>query len=402
MITYKKFLTLLFGVLSIVACSDKDSDSAVVAPVVEDVTLQLVDPNATLETKALYSQLWRIQSVGFMFGHHDGLIYGRDWMAQQGRSDVKEIVGDFPAVFSVDFAHIMDDRKGKDQSLNGVTTADLTRTILEARSRGEVITACAHLNNPLTGGDAWDNSENTVVKQILENGSEVNLTYRSWLDNLAEFVETLKDDNGRPIPIIFRPYHEHTQTWSWWGSNNTTQEEFIDFWRFTVDYLKNEKNVHNLIYAISPQLDGVGTKANLLYRWPGDDYVDFIGMDSYHGTNSNALSTNVRNLAELSKEKKKPAGITETGIEGIRSGNGQEYVNYWVDEILIPIIGKDISMVIMWRNKFDPAYSGHHFYGPWAGHSSADNFVEFYNSSFTLFSQDLPEMYEMAEGVTVD
>jgi mannan endo-1,4-beta-mannosidase len=139
-----------------------------------------------------------------------------------------------------------------------------------------------------------------------------------------------------------------------------------------------------------------------LYRWPGDDYVDFIGMDSYNGTNSTALAINVKNLAELSREKKKPVGITETGIEGVRKGNAQEYPEYWTKEILNPIVGKDISMVVMWRNKYDPAHSGYHFYGPYIGHSSSSNFVEFYESTFTLFSRDLPKIYEMAEGVTVN
>ncbi len=156
---------------------------------------------------------------------------------------------------------------------------------------------------------------------------------------------------------MFRPYHEHTQTWSWWGRTCTTQAEFIAFWQFTVDYLTKEKGVHNLIFAISPQLDGVGSVDNLLYRWPGDDYVDFIGMDSYHGTNTNALSTNVKNLALLSKEKKKPCGVTETGIEGVRDGSGEEYRKYWTDQILTPIIGKEISLVVMWRNKYDPTHS---------------------------------------------
>ncbi|ADF50713.1 mannase precursor [Zunongwangia profunda SM-A87] len=305
--------------------------------------------------------------------------------------------GDYPAVYSIDFAEIMDGR-----SEGNTMNEHRKRTILEARGRGEVIMANAHLNNPVTGGDSWDNSNSTVAKEILSSGSQANIVFKSWLDKLAVFVKDLKDDKGNAIPIIFRPFHEHTQSWSWWGTSNTTQEEFINLWKFTVDYLKNEKGVHNLIYAISPQLDGVGTKSNLLYRWPGDNYVDFIGLDSYHGTNSTALTINTRNLAELSKEKQKPVGITETGIEGIRQGNGQEYPMYWTEEILNPIIGKDISMVIMWRNKYDPSHSGHHFYGPYIGHSSADNFVEFYESSFTLFSGDLPDMYRMPDGVTVN
>ncbi|MEQ8471375.1 MAG: glycosyl hydrolase [Marinoscillum sp.] len=389
--------TAVFTLLILIGCSPVDQPRIPQKePEYENVTLTLADPNATEETKALYSNLWKQQFEGFMFGHHDDLIYGREWYAEAGRSDTKEVCGDYPAVFSVDFAEIMDDRH-ESSDLND----DRRRTILEARARGEVITACAHLNNPLTGGDSWDNSNVTVVKEILTSGSETNVKYKVWLDRLADFVLDLKDGNGKLIPIIFRPYHEHTQTWSWWGSQCTTQDEFIDFWKFTVDYLIDTKNVHNLIFAISPQIDGPSSPDRLLYRWPGDDYVDFIGMDSYHGTNSSALSANVKNLAALSKEKLKPCGVTETGIEGIRS-NGEEYAKYWTQEILTPIIGKDISLIVMWRNKYDPQYGGIHYYGPWIGHASADDFVDFYESSFTIFSQDLPDMYSMAEGVNVE
>lgn len=386
-------LLLVLGI----ACSTEDPASPGNRPDDATVTLRLADPNATPETKALYSNLWKQQQEGFMFGHHDDLIYGRDWLAEPGRSDVKEVCGDYPAVFSVDFAEIMDDRYATSE-LN----TDRRRAILEARARGEVIMANCHLNNPLTGGDSWDNSDNTVVKKILDGGSDVHATFLSWLDRLAAFVLDLKDDEGNLVPIIFRPYHEHTQTWSWWGKSCTTQQEFIDLWRFTVKYLRDEKNVHNLIFAISPQLDVAGSVDNLLYRWPGDDFVDFIGMDSYHGTNTDAFSQNVKNLDLLSKQKLKPCGVTETGIEGIRTSAGAEYVDYWTKEILTPLIGRDVSMVVMWRNKYDPAHTGHHYFGPWAGHSSAPDFLKFYASSFTLFSGDLPDMYRMAEGVVVE
>ncbi len=58
----------------------------------------------------MYARLWDIQQTGFMFGHHDDLFYGRKWYDVSGNSDTKEVCGDYPAVFSVDFAEIMDDR----------------------------------------------------------------------------------------------------------------------------------------------------------------------------------------------------------------------------------------------------------------------------------------------------
>ncbi|MCX6309423.1 MAG: glycosyl hydrolase, partial [Bacteroidia bacterium] len=154
------------------------------------IDLSILDKNATDETKALYSQLWKIAETGFMFGHHDDLIYGRKWYNVVGGSDTKDVCGDYPAVFSVDFAEIMDDRY-----LNNTDNPIRLRVIKEARARGEVIMACCHLNNPITNGDSWDVSKNTVAKEIVTEGSATNIRFKTWLDRLASFAETLKDDN---------------------------------------------------------------------------------------------------------------------------------------------------------------------------------------------------------------
>ena len=78
---------LLALLLSGVACSD-DSEGPKKEGESDPVTLTLSDPNATEETKALYSNLWAIQSKGFMFGHHDDLMYGRTWYGTEGGSDI--------------------------------------------------------------------------------------------------------------------------------------------------------------------------------------------------------------------------------------------------------------------------------------------------------------------------
>lgn len=350
-------------------------------------TLKMVDKNATPETKALYANLWALAEKGFMFGHHDDLWYGRYWYNEPGNSDTKAVCGDYPGVFSVDFAEIMDNRYQNDA--NNIRR----RVIIEAYDRGEVITACCHLNNPLTGGDSWDNSSNEVVKSILTEGNATRTKYLQWLDRCAEFANNLRGSDGKLIPIIFRPYHEHTQTWSWWSSKCTTEAEFIEFWRFTISYLRDTKGVHNFIYAISPQMDGNygdGTKGRLLHRWPGDDYVDFLGMDCYHWDNKNAFSSNLEAMSNLSIEKMKPCGVTETGPEGF------SWSNYWTDHILACAKGKRISMIVMWRNKYVGSNeSDRHFYSVYPGHPSEDDFRKMYDDPSTYFSNDLPDMYTM-------
>lgn len=132
----------------------------------EPTRLKIVDPQATDQTKALYSNLWAVASRGFMFGHHDDLWYGRYWYDVPGGSDTRAVCGDYPAVFSVDLAPIMDNRS--DYESDRKENAIRRRVMLEAYGRGEVIVACCHLNNPLTGGDSWDNGNTGVVRAILD------------------------------------------------------------------------------------------------------------------------------------------------------------------------------------------------------------------------------------------
>ncbi len=356
--------------------------------------LSIVDKDATAQTKALLANLWAIAEKGFMFGHHDDLWYGRYWYNEQGRSDTKAVCGDYPAVCSIDFAPIMDNRYTESEN------AIRRRVILEARERGEVIIACAHLNNPLTGGDSWDNSNSGVVKGILTEGSEVRKTFLSWLDRLAEFALNLKDGDGNPIPVIFRPFHEQTQSWSWWGSSCTTESEFKELWQMTIRYLRDTKGVHNFLYCISPQMDGDygdGTTDRLLFRWPGDEWVDVLGMDCYHGGNTVAFTKNLDAMTKLSLEKKKPCAVSETGKESFTD------VDYWTRCILSPMEGKRVSMVVMWRNKYvGDNEADKHFFSVYPGHPSEEDFRTMYKEARSIFSGDLPAMYTLPDNIEIN
>lgn len=196
--------------------------------------LTLIDSQATPETRALYSNLWAIKEKGFMFGHHDDLWCGRYWIGTEGRSDTKEVCGDYPAVLGIDFAELIDDRYADDPQTNEWKL----RSVKQAYDMGMVTIVCLHMDNPLrfnvpgaehyNVGGAWDNSDNTVVSKILTDGSDVQNTFKAWMDRLADIIKGLKGSDGKTIPIILRPFHEHNHTWSWWGSKCTTEQEFKD------------------------------------------------------------------------------------------------------------------------------------------------------------------------------
>lgn len=212
-------VSLLF---SVVACSD-DNEGPKKEGESDPVTLTLSDPNATEETKALYSNLWAIQSKGFMFGHHEDLMYGRTWYGTPGGSDTKAVCGDYPAVYSFDLAEHIDDRYAADPDAQELRL----RCCKEAYDRGMVLISCIHINNPLTGGDSWDNSSNRVVAEILTEGSATNKTFKEWLDRLADIALNLRGSDGKLIPVIFRPFHEHTQTWSWVGARRARRPKSL-------------------------------------------------------------------------------------------------------------------------------------------------------------------------------
>lgn len=96
----KQINILLVGLASVfMSCSDVEEVSALYPEYEEVKELSIVDKNATSETKALYSNLWAIQSKGFMFGHHDDLWYGRKWYNEEGRSDTHDVCGELSGSF---------------------------------------------------------------------------------------------------------------------------------------------------------------------------------------------------------------------------------------------------------------------------------------------------------------
>ena len=181
-----------------------------------------VDANATKKTKALYANLKKIAQRGIMFGHQDDAVYGIGWKYDSGRSDVKSVSGDYPAVFGWELGNL---ELGRSHSLDSVSFDTIRTRIKEVYSRGGVNTISWHVNNPL-GGNAWNCNSTEAVKSVLPGGAQ-NELFKVWLDRLATFIGSLRDDKGNAIPILFRPFHEHTGGWFWWGSKQCTPQEYI-------------------------------------------------------------------------------------------------------------------------------------------------------------------------------
>ena len=342
----------------------------------------LVDSFATIETVALYQNLKSFSSNKILFGHQETTAYGIDWQDDGfgNKSDIKEVCGDFPAVYGWDVGGI----KNSD-NLDGVKFTTIRRLIKDAYERGGINTISMHLDNPVTGNNAWDNS--VAVPQILQNGSYHD-KYLNTLDLIAEFFLSLKSSNGEFIPIIFRPYHEHNHTWSWWGSSSTTEAEYIQLWQMTVEYLRDTHNIHHLLYTISPQ--DILSESEYLLAYPGDDYVDIFGLDVYELyklANLQKFKDALEITSNLAASKNKFSALTEVGIENVTISN------WWTDYLLEGLSENSATLKTAWALVWRNQDRGHHF-GPYPGHSSVPNFIKFYNSNYTIFESDLIDMYK--------
>ena len=340
----------------------------------------------TPETQNLLKNLKVISEKGFMFGHQDDPLYGIGWEGDDGRSDVKSVVGDYPAVMGFDLGRI---ELGSEKNIDNVSFEKIRQEIIRQYQRGGMITMSWHVNNPLTDGDSWDvKNEENAVASVLPGGQNHNKFLR-WLQSAADFFNSLKTEDGTKIPIVFRPWHEHTGSWFWWGKDLCATEEYKQLWKMTVEFFRG-KGVNNLLYAYSPDIQGPGQI--YMERYPGDEYVDILGLDGYHRDNEagiesfqNSLNTILSFMTDEGKKRNKPIALTETGLEAIPIAN-------WWTGVLLPIVDKyPISYVMVWRNARERE---NHYYAPYLGQKSAADFIKFYHSPKTLFCKDIPNLYK--------
>lgn len=143
-------------------------------------------------------------------------------------------------------------------------------------------------------------------------------------------------------------------------------------------------------------MDSQKTVEDFYFRWPGDEWVDFVGMDCYQGINNAVFVNNLKAISKVSVDKKKPVGVTETGVEGFKA------TDYWTVNIHAPLTGRNLSFVVTWRNKYVGVNENDkHYFSVYKGHPSESDFIQMYNEPNTFFCNDLPDMYTMAPGITV-
>ena len=324
-----------------------------------------------------------------LFGQQNAGHIGVSIEATDGtESDCKNLCGSHPAIVGVDTLSF--------QGYEG-NMSDLITVVKNLRRQGVIVTLSSHMPNFSLGGDEfYDYSPNITdgdCGRRIMPGGDLNEKYRRFLDLIAEFASLCVDVEGEKIPMIFRPFHECNGDWFWWGASYLNDKEYIELFRYTVDYLIGEKGVDNLAIAYSP--NGFFQSENdYLARYPGDEYVDIMGMDIYHDRPHKGdgfyhkLSSSIDLIDDIAQVHGKLTALTEIGYRSLETENGyfeglapmDNTVKEWFTEVLDAIMstvgGKRLAYMLTWAN-----FSDTQFWLPFATedfrHEMCDDFIKF-------------------------
>ena len=266
-----------------------------------NVTSSLVNRNATANTKKLYSFLKDSYGKYVITGQQcDGGINGNEFKA------IKNLTGDYPALLGLDMMDYTPSR-----TAFGASSAAVEKAI-EFANKGGIVTFCWHwnapteyLNSTANNSDGWwggfyTKSSKFDIAKVM-NGQDAK--GKKLLDrDIKEIAKQLKRLEKAGVPVIWRPLHEASGGWFWWGAKGS--DAYKKLWKYLYNELTNTYGCNNLIWVYN------GQSADW---YPGDEYVDIVGEDIYPGNHVYDPQVSRFKQAISYGSKTKITALTENG-----------------------------------------------------------------------------------------
>lgn len=364
-----------------------------------EAVVNLADKGATAETRSLFQYLNEIRGSHILFGHQHATDEALSAPVNGVVSDTYAATGDNPALYGWDTLSLEGyEKPGSTGNSPEQNRDNLVASMKAAYESGGVLTLSSHMPNFVTGGDFYDTSGN-VVSHILPGGDK-NAEFNAFLDRIADFALHLKDDNGKAIPVIYRPFHEQNGSWFWWGAAYTTSEQYAEIYRYTVEYLRDVKGVHNFLYAFSPGSPFNGLESTFLKTYPGDDYVDILGFDTYYdGTTQGWFDTvldDAKLISRLADDKGKVAAFTEFGYSNVKpTGTADlQFFTKLIAKLQSDPDAKRMAYMLTWANfGYNSIFVPYHNSVQYGDHELLPDFQAYYQDDYTYFDRELNGVY---------
>ena len=226
---------------------------------------ELSNKNAIGNAKRLMKFLCDIYDEYFLAGQYCNTgQYGKEFAV------IKKTTGKTPAVLGLDFIEYTPSR-----TENG-SKGYQTELAIDFWEDGGIVTFCWHWNAPgkyLTKEwyrGFYTDSTNINLKKIM-NGEDKE-GYDLLMKDLEVIANELKKLQEAGVPVLWRPLHEASGGWFWWGASGPEAYKklyILMYEKFTYEY-----GLNNLIWVWNGQDKD---------WYPGDEYVDIIGEDIYPG-----------------------------------------------------------------------------------------------------------------------
>ncbi|MBP1757024.1 MAG: xylanase, partial [Firmicutes bacterium] len=202
---------------------------------------------------------------------------------------------------------------------------------------GGIVTFCWHWNAP---EKYLVNTEKTPWwKGFYTEGTNIDLAaimngedpegYDLLIRDIDTIAFQLKVLQNAEIPILWRPLHEASGGWFWWGASGS--EAYIELYQLLYDRLVNYHKIHNLIWVWNGQNKD---------WYPGDEYVDIVGTDIYPGERVySSQAANFQKLVDWTGDTRKIVAMTENGCmfdpeRAVRDDAMWSYFGTWEGEFL--------------------------------------------------------------------
>ena len=206
---------------------------------------------------------------------------------------------------------------------------------------------CKRYGTAIISKELWlwgeRNGERTDwLKRI--NSGQTDEYWRQWARNAKAFE----------ADVILRFGFEMNGNWFGWGQQ---PESFISAWRRVYSIIRNDAGAQNVKFMFSPNVEWDKTRklAAIELYYPGDEFVDLLGLDGYNFGDSHSKEHSWQSYGEIfgkSIEKmgkwKKPLIISEIGCaEGPRKAQ-------WMTDFLKSVSSDSRVEGFVYFNHFDP------------------------------------------------
>ncbi|MBQ3136389.1 MAG: mannan endo-1,4-beta-mannosidase A and B [Clostridia bacterium] len=216
----------------------------------------LSNQNSSTETIVLYDYIADTERNAVISGQQESTWMGS---ADYETDYIYEASGKLPVIKGFDYMN--DDFDG------------VNERAIKWHEKGGIVTICWHCGSDFSG--EWKHCKETDIadwEKALTEGTE---EYEKLVSGMDKGARALKELEAKGIPVLWRPFHEFDGDWFWWSRGGS--ECFKKLWKLMYDRYTNYHGLDNLIWVL-----GYSHKMQNVKDWyPGDEYCDIIGADTY-------------------------------------------------------------------------------------------------------------------------